>query len=84
MEEATLSGFSTVNKDAHTFLLTFLVSIPNRVEINILPALHIKATLVGHQDFFLLLLDASFESCVIAGVRRVADYCCVPGQEMAV
>lgn len=46
-----------------------------------LPALHVKAALVGHQDFFLLFLDASFQGRVIAGVGRVADDCCVPEKE---
>lgn len=49
--------------------------------MDFLPALHVKATLVGHQDFFLLFLNASFQSRVVAGVRRVADDCCVPGKE---
>lgn len=56
-------------------------SDPSETRLTFLPALHVQATLVGHQNFFFFLLDASFQSCVIAGIRRVADDRCIPEEE---
>lgn len=44
-----------------------------------LPSFHVKTSPVGQQDFLLLLLDASFQGGVVAGVGRVADHRGVPG-----
>lgn len=44
-----------------------------------LPSFHVKTSPVGQQDLLLLLLDASFQGGVVAGVGRVADHRGVPG-----
>lgn len=46
-----------------------------------LPSLHVKTSPVGQQDLLLLLLDASFQRGVVAGVGWVADHRGVPGNE---
>lgn len=45
------------------------------------PSLHVETSPVGQQDLLLLLLDASFQWGVIAGVGWVADHCGVPGNK---
>lgn len=43
-----------------------------------LPAFHVKAPPVGHQNLLFFLLDASFQGSVVAGIGRVTDDCGVP------